>query len=162
MSRGKTVIQAESPKKPSIEDHIETYEKVAVLLRTLKEKGIKPEQRSKMIISDLLNIGKPGKTGPQVLITKTEYNMVTAIAKKTGLQEIDSYRLIEQISKVMKETLGRGESIKINGLGSLYVKQTKDRHSTHPITKEKITVHGKSVLVFKPSHVLVKEMNSQP
>jgi integration host factor subunit alpha len=59
----------------------------------------------------------------------------------------------------MKETLGRGEKIKISGFGNFVVRRKRERIGRNPQTGEEIKISARKVLTFKPSQVLKNALN---
>ena len=59
----------------------------------------------------------------------------------------------------VKETLGRGEKIKISGFGNFVVRAKKQRIGRNPQTGAPIPISARRVLTFKPSQVLKGVLN---
>jgi integration host factor subunit alpha len=59
----------------------------------------------------------------------------------------------------IKETLERGEKIKISGFGNFVVREKKPRVGRNPQTGEEIEITARKVLTFRPSQVLKAALN---
>ena len=86
----------------------------------------------------------------------TKAELVDIICGKTGFTRGESVEFLEQVFAIMKETLGKGEKIKISGLGNFVVREKRPRKGRNPKTGEEITISARRVLTFKPSLVLRK------
>jgi integration host factor subunit alpha len=59
----------------------------------------------------------------------------------------------------MKETLGRGERIKISGFGNFVLRDKRPRQGRNPKTGDPMLITGRRVLSFKPSNILKHGLN---
>jgi integration host factor subunit alpha len=76
-----------------------------------------------------------------------------------GFSKKDSARIVESVFDIIKESLGRGEKIKISGFGNFVVKEKKSRRGRNPQTGDEISISARRVLTFKSSQVLRKALN---
>src|SRR5512143_2828348 len=60
----------------------------------------------------------------------------------------------------IKETLERGEKIKISGFGNFIIRDKKSRVGRNPQTGEEIEISARRVLTFRPSQVLKNALNA--
>ena len=67
--------------------------------------------------------------------------------------------LVELVFETMKETLGRGEKIKLSGFGNLVLRDKRDRRGRDPQTGEPIVITARRVVLFKESRVLKLALN---
>jgi len=90
----------------------------------------------------------------------TKADLVEAVySKLDGFSKKESAELVESVFETMKETLGRGDKIKISGFGNFVVRDKKSRIGRNPQTGEEITISARRVLTFKPSQVLKNVLN---
>jgi integration host factor subunit alpha len=89
----------------------------------------------------------------------TKADFVKLINEQAGFSKADSFGLVEQILEIIKETLVKGEKIKIAGFGNFEVRLKNDRRGRNPLTGETITIEARRVLTFKPSVLLKQKMN---
>jgi integration host factor subunit alpha len=66
---------------------------------------------------------------------------------------------LEQAFEILKETLERGETIKVSGFGNFIVREKRPRKGRNPKTAEEIAITARRVLKFKPSQKLRKLLN---
>ncbi len=90
-------------------------------------------------------------------LTKAEF--VEAVYSKIGLSRRDSAEVIELLFESVKETLARGEAVKISGFGNFIVREKKARTGRNPQTGNAIQITARRVLTFKPSQVLKDMLN---
>jgi len=91
----------------------------------------------------------------------TKADIVTAIYEKVGISKTESSDVVESVFEILKETLERGEKVKISGFGTFTVKEKNSRKGRNPQTGEGITITARNVLAFKPSQVFRKALNQR-
>ena len=90
----------------------------------------------------------------------TKAEIVQAIYNRLGgFSKKEAADLVDLVFDTMKETLARGEKIKISGFGNFVVREKKARIGRNPQTGEEITISARRVLTFKPSQVLKNALN---
>jgi len=72
----------------------------------------------------------------------------------------DSARIVESVFDIIKDSLAKGEKIKISGFGNFVVKEKKSRRGRNPQTGDEIAISVRRVLTFKSSQVLRKALNA--
>lgn len=90
----------------------------------------------------------------------TKASIVDAICEKIGLPKKDSTDVVELLFDMMKDTLERGENLKISGFGSFTVRQKKSRLGRNPQTGDSMEITARRVVTFKPSQVLRDALNT--
>ena len=91
----------------------------------------------------------------------TKADIVEAVYEKLGgFSKKESAEIVELVFETIKETLGRGEKIKISGFGNFVVRNKRERIGRNPQTGEEIKISARKVLTFKPSQVLKNALNS--
>ena len=91
----------------------------------------------------------------------TKADIVEKVYLTLGLSRQESMELVEHAFELVKETLERGETVKISGFGSFVVRQKKARRGRNPQTSEELTISPRKVLSFKPSTVLRRAINTR-
>jgi integration host factor subunit alpha len=76
-----------------------------------------------------------------------------------GMSRNESRYTVDQLFKIMKDTLSRGEDLLVSGFGKFSVRQKKARRGRNPQTKESLIIASRKVVVFKASGVLRKRIN---
>ena len=67
---------------------------------------------------------------------------------------------MELVFNMMKDTLEKGEKIKISGFGNFIVREKRPRIGRNPQTGEAIEISARRVLTFRPSQVLKQALNN--
>jgi len=92
----------------------------------------------------------------------TKSDLVAAVyAKAPTLTKKEASDLVDALLDTMKETLERGETVKVSGFGKFEVKQKHARAGRNPKTGEEISIAPRRVLSFKPSAVLKATLNGR-
>ena len=90
----------------------------------------------------------------------TKAEIVQALYTRVGgFSKKESADLVDLVFEMMKETLSRGEKIKISGFGNFVLRDKKERPGLNPQTKERITISERRVLTFKASQILKQALN---
>ena len=89
----------------------------------------------------------------------TKADMVDLVYEQIGVSKREAARIVETIFDVIKETLERGDNVKISGFGSFNLQHKKPRRGRNPQTGEEITISARRVLSFKASNVLREQLN---
>ena len=78
-----------------------------------------------------------------------------------GYSKKESAQIIESLFEVLKETIERGEKVKISGFGNFVVLNKRPRVGRNPKTGDHITISARRVLTFRPSQVLKQALNPE-
>jgi len=89
----------------------------------------------------------------------TKAEIVEHIYEQVGFSKKESAELVERVFEAIKDTLARGEKVKISGFGNFVVRAKNSRKGRNPQTGEEILLEARRVLTFKPSLVLKKMLN---
>jgi integration host factor subunit alpha len=89
----------------------------------------------------------------------TKAEIVEQIYEKVGFSKRESADIVDTVFDVMKETLERGEKIKISGFGNFVVRSKRERIGRNPHTREAITISARKVVTFKASQILKNAVN---
>jgi integration host factor subunit alpha len=93
----------------------------------------------------------------------TKADIIEQVYEKVGgYSKKESAEIVETVFNVVKETLERGEKIKISGFGNFVVRDKKDRMGRDPQRAVPILIPARRVLTFKPSQVLKNILNGLP
>ena len=91
----------------------------------------------------------------------TKAEIVQALYTRVGgFSKKESADIVDLVFEMMKETLGRGEKIKISGFGNFIVRDKKSRVGRNPQTGREIEISARRVLTFRPSQVLKNALNA--
>ncbi len=90
----------------------------------------------------------------------TKAQIVEHLFEKVGFSKKDSSDVVEMILETIKDSLIKGEKVKISGFGNFVVKEKKARRGRNPQTGDDLTISERRVLTFKPSQVLKSAINT--
>ncbi|CAF1916628.1 HU family DNA-binding protein [Bacillus subtilis] len=85
-------------------------------------------------------------------MNKTEF--VGAVAEKLGVTKKEATPKVEAVFNVIVETLTKGESIKVPGVGTFEVRERAARKGRNPQTGEEIDIPATKAPAFKPAKAL--------
>ena len=89
----------------------------------------------------------------------TKADLVELIYERVGSSKREAGEVVELVFSLIKESLRRGEKVKISGFGSFLVNQKRARRGRNPQTGAPITIEPRRVLSFKASQVLKESVN---
>src|SRR6185436_20354371 len=100
---------------------------------------------------------------PKMSGTMTKADIIEQVYEKVGgFSKKEAAEIVEVVFDTIKETLERGEKIKISGFGNFVVRDKNSRVGRNPQTGKEITISARRVLTFKPSQVLKNALNGEP
>ena len=92
--------------------------------------------------------------------TVTRVQLTEAVYQEVGLSRNDSADLVESVLNEISDALSGGETVKISSFGSFFVRKKGQRIGRNPKTGEEVPILPRSVLIFRPSHVLKNRINA--
>ena len=81
------------------------------------------------------------------------------VHEKIGSPKKVSAEIVELVFDTLKESLERGEKIKISGFGNFDVRNKKERTGRNPQTGEEIQISASNNVGFKPGKALKGALN---
>ena len=94
-------------------------------------------------------------------MTLTKAELVSIVSDKCSFSRQESVQIVDQVFQILKETLEKGEKVKISGFGNFIVHEKRPRRGRNPQTGEEVIISGRRVLKFKPSANLRKAVNQE-
>jgi integration host factor subunit alpha len=92
----------------------------------------------------------------------TKAEIVQALYDRVGgFSRKESAELVDLVFEMMKETLGRGEKIKVSGFGNFVLRDKRQRPGRNPQTGQPINISERRVLTFKASQILKQALNQR-
>lgn len=91
----------------------------------------------------------------------TKADIVERVYKEAGFSKKEAADLVDLIFKVIKDTLARGEKVKISGFGNFSIRDKSTRVGRNPQTGEAMEISARRVLTFKPSQVLKEDVTNR-
>ena len=85
----------------------------------------------------------------------TKADIIENVYEKVGgFSKKEAAEIVETVFDTIKETLERGEKIKISGFGNFVVRDKNARVGRNPQTGEEIHIPARKVPVFRPGKEL--------
>lgn len=91
----------------------------------------------------------------------TKADIIEKVYLKTGFSKKESAEIVEEVFDLVKNTVAKGEKIKLAGFGNFVVKEKATRRGRNPQTGEEIEISSRRILTFKPSQVLKSAINGE-
>jgi integration host factor subunit alpha len=90
----------------------------------------------------------------------TKAEIVQALyARVGGFSKKESADIVDLVFEMLKETLSKGEKIKISGFGNFVLRDKRQRPGRNPQTGDPIKISERRVLTFKASQILKQALN---
>lgn len=90
----------------------------------------------------------------------TKAEIVQALyARVGGFSKKESADLVDLVFEMIKETLGKGEKVKISGFGNFVLRDKRQRQGRNPQTGDPMVITERRVLNFKASNILKLGLN---
>jgi integration host factor subunit alpha len=93
--------------------------------------------------------------------TVTRAQLSEAVYQEVGLSRNESADLVETVLNEVADALARGEMVKISSFGSFAVRKKGKRIGRNPKTGTEVPISPRRVLVFRASHVLKDQINTE-
>ena len=91
--------------------------------------------------------------------TVTRAQLGEAVYQEVGLSRHESAEMVESLLAEISGALQKGEMVKISSFGSFSVRRKDERIGRNPKTGEEVPILPRTVLIFRPSHVLKHRIN---
>jgi integration host factor subunit alpha len=91
----------------------------------------------------------------------TKADIVDRIYKEVGFSKKDAAEMVDLVFDVIKDTLGKGEKVKISGFGNFSIRDKSTRMGRNPQTGDSMEITARRVLTFKASTVLREDVCSR-
>ncbi len=91
----------------------------------------------------------------------TKADIVERIFKEVGLNKKEAAEMVDMVFDVIKDTLGKGEKVKISGFGNFSIRDKSTRMGRNPQTGDSMEISARRVLTFKASNVLREDICSR-
>ena len=81
----------------------------------------------------------------------TKADIVTEIAKRTGVEKVQIQAIVETFMDEIKDSLGRGENVYLRGFGSFIIKTRAEKVARNISKNTTITIPAHNIPAFKPA-----------
>jgi integration host factor subunit alpha len=88
----------------------------------------------------------------------TKNDLVEVIYERAGLSRREAAQAVDSVLEIIKDSLRRGEKVKISGFGSFAVNRKRARRGRNPQTGAPLIIDSRRVLSFKPSDILKQRL----
>ena len=89
----------------------------------------------------------------------TKADIIESVYEKVGFSKKESAELVEMVFDTLKETLERGDKVKISGFGNFQPRYKRARPGRNPQSGQPIEITARRVVKFVPSQVLKADLN---
>ncbi len=89
----------------------------------------------------------------------TKIDIVDNVYEKVSFSKREVTKIVETVFDIMKESLRRGDKIKVSGFGNFVIRNKRARRGRNPQTGGDIEITRRRVLTFRPSLVLKTSLN---
>ncbi|ATX79799.1 integration host factor subunit alpha [Mariprofundus aestuarium] len=84
----------------------------------------------------------------------TKAEIAKAIHERVGLTKKESSQIVESVLSEIRQSLEKGENVKLSGFGHFIVRKKHARRGRNPKTGSDITIAPRSVVTFRASPLL--------
>lgn len=88
----------------------------------------------------------------------TKADIVSEIAKTTGIDKAIVLSVVEQFMTVVKDSLAHGENIYLRGFGSFIVKQRAEKTARNISKNTTLVIPAHNIPSFKPANTFKEEV----
>jgi DNA-binding protein HU-beta len=85
----------------------------------------------------------------------TKAEIVNEVAKTTGIEKVQVQSVIEEFTKVVKDSIIAGEPVYLRGFGSFIIKHRAQKAARNITKKTTMTIPAHNIPAFKPAKVFV-------
>jgi len=85
----------------------------------------------------------------------TKAEIVNEIAKTTGVEKVQVQTVIEEFTKVVKNSIIAGEPVYLRGFGSFIIKHRAEKAARNITKRTTMTIPAHDIPAFKPAKVFV-------
>lgn len=88
----------------------------------------------------------------------TKAEIAKIVHERVGLTKKESAQIVESVLSVVRNSLEKGENVKLSGFGHFIVRQKHARRGRNPKTGTDITIAPRSVVTFRASPLLKQKL----
>lgn len=88
----------------------------------------------------------------------TKADIVSEIAKTTGIDKAAVLSVVEQFMTVVKDSLAHGENIYLRGFGSFIVKQRAEKTARNISKNNTLVIPAHNIPAFKPANSFKEDL----
>ena len=88
----------------------------------------------------------------------TKKEIVTGIADRTDIKQVDVKKVVQLILDIIVDSLSKGETVELRNFGIFKVKSRKARLGRNPKTGESVQIPEKKAVTFKAGLVMKEKV----
>lgn len=88
----------------------------------------------------------------------TKAEIAKIVHERVGLTKKESAQIVESVLGVVRQSLEKGENVKLSGFGHFIVRRKHARRGRNPKTGMDITIAPRSVVTFRASPLLKQKL----
>jgi integration host factor subunit alpha len=96
---------------------------------------------------------------PDVGKAVTRHELYDAVHRKVGLSRTVSSAFVELVLEEIKDSIARGETVKLSSFGTFTVRKKGQRMGRNPKTGVDVPISPRRVVVFKASAIMKQRIN---
>jgi integration host factor subunit alpha len=96
--------------------------------------------------------------GSNWLLEMTKSDLVEVVYERVGLSRKEAAQAVDNVLEIIKDSLRRGEKVKISGFGTFVVNRKRARRGRNPQTGTPLIIDSRCVLSFKASDILKERL----
>ncbi len=90
----------------------------------------------------------------------TKAHIIESVYDKVGFSKKEAAEIVELVFDTLKETLEKGQKVKVSGFGNFVVTQKRSRPGRNPQTGAPLQITARRVVKFRASQVLKSDLNA--
>ena len=91
----------------------------------------------------------------------TKAEIVNEVAKQTGIEKVQVQSVIEEFTKVVKDSIIAGQPVYLRGFGSFIVKHRAEKAARNITKQTTMTIPAHNIPAFKPAKVFVNAVKEK-
>jgi DNA-binding protein HU-beta len=90
----------------------------------------------------------------------TKADIVAEISEGTGLERVETQKVVEAFMETIKSSLSKGENVYLRGFGSFIVKERAEKTGRNISKNTTIIIPAHNIPAFKPAKTFVEEVKT--
>jgi DNA-binding protein HU-beta len=91
----------------------------------------------------------------------TKAEIVNEVAKSTGIEKVQVQNVIEEFTKVVKDSIIAGQPVYLRGFGSFIVKHRAEKAARNITKQTTMTIPAHNIPAFKPAKVFINAVKEK-
>ena len=91
----------------------------------------------------------------------TKAEIVNEVAKSTGIEKVQVQSVIEEFTKVVKDSIIAGNPVYLRGFGSFIIKHRAEKAARNITRQTTMTIPAHKIPAFKPAKVFVNAVKEK-